>query len=74
MYSQYNTNSIYDNNHIVVNNNEPTGHDDCIQSFQDNNLTIHSNYLNRIIISLPMHRAYMQLPLLVEYSGTIIMS
>ncbi len=47
MYSQLNTDNVYHNNHIVVNNSEPTGHDDCIQSFQDNNLTAHSNYLEQ---------------------------
>ncbi len=47
MYSQLNTDNIYHNNHIVVNNSEPTGHDDCIQSYQDNNLTVHSNYLEQ---------------------------
>ena len=47
IYSQLNTNNIYNNNHIVVNNSEPTGHDDCIQSYQDNNLTVHSNYLEQ---------------------------
>jgi hypothetical protein len=44
IYSQHNNNNIYDHNHIVINNSEPSGHDDCIQSYQDNNLTIHSNY------------------------------
>ncbi len=47
MYSQLNTDNVYHNNHIVVNNSEPTGHDDCIQSYQDNNLTVHSNYLEQ---------------------------
>ena len=47
IYSQLNTDNVYHNNHIVVNNSEPTGHDDCIQSYQDNNLTIHSNYLEQ---------------------------
>ena len=44
IYSQHTLNNIYDNNHIVINNNDPNGHDDCIQSYQDNNLTISSNY------------------------------
>jgi Secretion system C-terminal sorting domain/Right handed beta helix region len=43
IYSQYTVNDIYDYNNITVNNNDPGGHDDCIQSYQDNNLTIHSN-------------------------------
>ena len=44
IYSQFNTDNVYHDNHIVINNNEPSGHDDCIQSYQDNNLTIYSNY------------------------------
>jgi hypothetical protein len=44
IYSQHNVNNVYDHNHIVINNSEPSGHDDCIQSHQDSNLTIHSNY------------------------------
>jgi len=44
IYSQYTVNNVYDHNHIVINNSEPSGHDDCIQSFKDNNLTIRSNY------------------------------
>ena len=44
IYSQYTVNDVYDHNHIVINNNDPNGHDDCIQSYQDNNLTIYSNY------------------------------
>ena len=44
IYSQYTVNNVYDHNYIVINNSEPSGHDDCIQSYKDNNLTIHSNY------------------------------
>ena len=44
IYSQYTVNDIYDHNHIVINNSDPGGHDDCIQSYKDNNLTVHSNY------------------------------
>ena len=44
IYSQHNVNNVYDHNYIIINNTEPSGHDDCIQSYQDNNLTIHSNY------------------------------
>lgn len=47
IYSQNTTNNIYDHNYIVVYNAEPTGHDDCIQSFKDNNLTVHSNYFEQ---------------------------
>jgi hypothetical protein len=44
IYSQYTVNNVYNHNYIVINNSEPSGHDDCIQSYKDNNLTIHSNY------------------------------
>ena len=47
IYSQRNTNNIYEKNHIVISNTETTNHDDCIQSYEDNNLTVRDNYLEQ---------------------------
>ena len=36
--------NVYENNTIIISNNEPTGHDDCIQLYQDASTTIRGNY------------------------------
>ncbi len=45
IYSQRNHDCVYENNRIVIYNQEPTGHDDCIQLFQDTSTIIRNNYL-----------------------------
>jgi hypothetical protein len=47
IYSQENSNNIYENNYIVISNNDPDGHDDCIQSYSDYPLIIRDNYLEQ---------------------------
>jgi hypothetical protein len=47
IYSQFNTNSIYQNNYIVISNSDPNGHNDCIQSNQDASFTACNNYLEQ---------------------------
>jgi hypothetical protein len=44
IYSQDNSNNIYENNCIVISNGDTGGHDDCIQSYRDASLTIRNNY------------------------------
>ncbi len=47
IYSQLNTGDIYENNHIVIRNNEVTGHDDGIQMYQVTDITIRGNYIEQ---------------------------
>lgn len=47
IYSQFNSNNIYQNNHIVISNTEAGGHDDCIQSYSDMATIISNNYLEQ---------------------------
>ena len=44
IYSQYNTYGTYSNNTIIIKNTDVDGHDDCIQSYRDANLTFYNNY------------------------------
>jgi parallel beta-helix repeat protein len=45
IYSQRNGGgNVYEANTIIISNNEPTGHDDCIQLYQDASTTIRGNY------------------------------
>lgn len=43
IYSQRNRKNIYDGNHIVINNRYEDGHNDGIQSYMDDSLTIRNN-------------------------------
>lgn len=47
IYSQFNSNNVYQNNHIVISNTETGGHDDCIQSYDDESVTISGNYIEQ---------------------------
>ncbi|MGE5457983.1 MAG: choice-of-anchor Q domain-containing protein, partial [Methanococcaceae archaeon] len=42
-----NVGTVVDGNHIVLNNSDPTPHVDCIQSYQDQNVTIKNNYFEQ---------------------------
>lgn len=47
IYSQKNRLNLYENNTIIISNQEPTGHDDCIQMFTDTDITVKGNYLEQ---------------------------
>jgi parallel beta-helix repeat protein len=47
IYSQLNVGNIYEGNHIVISNDETTGHDDAIQMYRDRDITIRNNYLEQ---------------------------
>jgi len=48
IYSQRNKNNIYENNHIVIYNQDTGGHDDAIQMYQDDSTIIRGNYLAQV--------------------------
>ena len=48
IYSQRNKNNIYENNHIVIYNQNASGHDDAIQLYQDDSAIIRGNYLAQV--------------------------
>ncbi len=48
IYSQRNKNNIYENNSITIYNSDPTGHDDAIQMYQDDSITVRGNYLAQV--------------------------
>ena len=47
IFSSLNRDNLYENNKIIINNQEPSGHDDCIQSYRDIVLTVKGNYLEQ---------------------------
>lgn len=47
IYSQLNTGNLYEQNHIVISNDEPNGHDDGIQMFRDTDITVRFNYIEQ---------------------------
>jgi hypothetical protein len=48
IYSQRNRNNIYENNQIVIYNQDPNGHDDAIQLYQDESAIVRNNYLAQV--------------------------
>jgi hypothetical protein len=47
IYSQHNTANIYENNKIIIYNQNTTPHCDGIQSYNDSDLTIRGNYIEQ---------------------------
>ena len=47
LYSQYNTNNIYESNIIIISNEALDEHNDGIQLFRDTGTTIRSNYIEQ---------------------------
>lgn len=47
IYSRENTNNRYWGNEIIIANDEPTGHDDGIQSSWDSNISVIGNYVEQ---------------------------
>lgn len=48
IYSQGNKNNIYENNYIVIYNQNAEGHDDAIQMYQDDSIIVRNNYLAQV--------------------------
>ena len=47
IYSQLNTGNTYEYNHIVISNEETTGHDDGIQLYRDTDISMRYNYIEQ---------------------------
>jgi|GEM_PF-1891096 len=47
IYSQRNSSNTYEGNTIIVNNTETSGHDDCIQMYDDTDITVKNNYVEQ---------------------------
>lgn len=47
IYSQLNTNNIYEKNSIIIRNTNEVQHCDCIQSYQDTDTTVRSNFIQQ---------------------------
>lgn len=47
IYSQRNVDNIYENNRIIINNREKSGHDDGIQLFSDEDAILRFNYIEQ---------------------------
>lgn len=47
IYSQRSHDNVFEHNRIVIRNQEPTGHDDCIQLFEDTSTIVRNNYLEQ---------------------------